>query len=66
MQSVVTCSGQEFRYLVILADLAWLPKNIIQLSADLAPLPASFGQLPRKVFHSRGQRIYGSLLVLQQ
>lgn len=29
MQSLVTCSGQKFRHLVILADLIWLPKDII-------------------------------------
>lgn len=29
MQSLVTCSGQKFRHLVILADLIWLSKDII-------------------------------------
>lgn len=37
VQSLVTCSGQKFRHFVILTDLAWLPKDIIQLNADLVP-----------------------------
>lgn len=65
MQSLVMCSGQKFRHLVILADLIWLSKDIIQLSEELIPScfiwPAASEGLS-----FLGQWIYCSLLFLQQ